>query len=467
MSSNLSLPSSGLVLAQLVDAFDLRRWDPDGVLSRRNGSAARFFGGERVGTDAEANLFGAAGVALIESELVPRVLLRGAPLPDAAAEIFARVPHGELLGAALMRLAARWDELAGALRRTCPPIFSQRLAWLACLQLVTADLAVRLTGLLWLTRPSLDDAPDLAWARPNGLRDRLRDQQARTGLSRDRLAEQLRVGPHTLDGWLDDEVRPKDENLQDLANTFAEHGLGERGELLAELRRGYGLRELFAALSGAVGPQHAKHIAERVVGYAAHMLQLPRVSQNAPAEIDRKMNLALTIGTLGRDGMELGFVESMLNSVWRIEEDPVWRTSLKAATRSWFDRMVDVTTRLPPEDVAGVAALLGDLPSQEKLALERLGDIKAAIATYEELLAMKRDHAEALDRLAHLYFVIGDKRRGAALAKDAAHLGFTDVFDAWSSKYYDGKQVRGRPPRTTARHLVQLGEHAWLAEPGE
>lgn len=114
------------------------------------------------------------------------------------------------------------------------------------------------------------------------------------------------------------------------------------------------------------------------------------------------MHLALTVGTLGCERIELPFVDWMLNHVWRSEDAP-------------------------------------------------------AMAAYEEVLALRADHAEALDRLAHLRFVRGDNRRGAKLAKAAAHLGFTDVFDAWSARYYDSKAVRGRPPRTTAAHFVQLG----------
>lgn len=44
-------PTSGPVLAALVEAFDLRRFDRQAALSTRN--ARRYLGGERVAPDAE------------------------------------------------------------------------------------------------------------------------------------------------------------------------------------------------------------------------------------------------------------------------------------------------------------------------------------------------------------------------------------------------------------------------------
>ena len=51
MPTILSLPLSGAVVGELVNAFDLRRWDPREVLSSTN--ATRVFRGERIGDDSE------------------------------------------------------------------------------------------------------------------------------------------------------------------------------------------------------------------------------------------------------------------------------------------------------------------------------------------------------------------------------------------------------------------------------
>jgi tetratricopeptide (TPR) repeat protein len=611
MTMILSLPLSGVVLSHIVDAFDLRRWDANSVLSARNGTTARFFKGERVGEDAEQRIFRATGAALVESGIVPPVLLLGAPLSPSVAEIFGNVPKGELIAIFFSRIAGHWDELAGALRRASAPIFSERLAHVSCLQLVAIDLAVRLTAMLWLTRTTMEEPPLIPWAVKDGMRDRLRALHAKTGLSRDKLANSARVAVNTLDGWLDDGVRPKEENLHDLVIALSEHGAGDREALLRELRLAYGLRDLYTRVVEIVGEDFATEIAQRLVGYAVWMLGLPRHSKKSLEENDFKMHLALTVGTLGRVPLDLEFIEAMLNSVWRVEPDPVWRTNIKAATRSWFERMQVVTTKLSPPDHEQLAAILGEKPSTERLeqigylalatkeeaardpmmraamdaeaaeggylgalelkiratdaasrgdhlraidllreavcrdpcnaelhfrlganlwqiadveegmkeleiavqldpgwdrthvevaivllnqdrneeaarrleaakpllrepstwlllhlgfARERLGEIDKVVSAYQELLALDDDHAEALDRLAHLCFVRGDKQKGRELAKRAAHLGFIDVFAAWKAHFYDGKNVPGRPPRMTPLHLVQLGDNTWLKQ---
>jgi tetratricopeptide (TPR) repeat protein len=90
---------------------------------------------------------------------------------------------------------------------------------------------------------------------------------------------------------------------------------------------------------------------------------------------------------------------------------------------------------------------------------EWVGKADRAAEVYEELVRLDEDHGEALDRLAHLRFLQPDKRQGAALAKRAAHLGFTDVFNAWEAGYYNGKLPSERPPRTTPEYLRQLRLH--------
>jgi tetratricopeptide (TPR) repeat protein len=610
MATTITLPTSGVLLGRLIDAFDLRRWDANNVLSPKNRTTTRFFAGERVGADAERAAFCATGAALIDSGVLPEVLLLGAPFPPEARVLLAEVPLGEIAGLMLERIANHWDEFAGALRRLSAPVSSERLALVICLQLVGVDLALRLTALLWLTRSTIEGTPSLPWLAKGGMNRWLRELHRRSGVSRDQLASDARVSDKTLDAWLDDDlVRPTDENLQDLANALAACDVGAASELLRDLRRAYGLRAVHRMVVDAVGQTRAAEVSARVVGYAMVMLALPRVSRKPVEENDLKMHLVLTLGSIGRERLDLGFIDSMLNAVWRNEEDPVWRTTLRAARRSWFEHMREAAAKLAPGDEERFVQVLGWRPSPEQreallysvlaskeeqardprmraamdavaaeggyhgalerkiraselsnrgdplgairlyrealvynpldaevhfrlganlweigdveaglaeleiavqldpgwdraqvevaivllnqgrnadaarrleaarevvrepspwlllhlgCALERLDEIERAVAAYEELLTLKEDHAEALDRLAHLRLVRGEKRRGAELAKQAAHLGFTDVFDAWASGYYDRRSVAARPPRTTPSDLIQLGDNTWL-----
>ncbi|MBI5536021.1 MAG: tetratricopeptide repeat protein [Deltaproteobacteria bacterium] len=609
METTFILPNSGEVLSHVIEAFDLRRWDPEDVLSTRNGTAVRFLKGERVGEDPEHKIWVATANALLASGVVPEVVAEPPPIAQALDVALRKVPQAEMFAAFLSGMAHHWDAMAGALLRLSAPVYSQRLARLSCLHLVVIDLAVRLAAVLWLTRWEGVRPPAIPWALERGMQAWLRDLLAKSCISRDKVAEVADVHEHTVDAWLDEDVRPNDENLQDLANLLAERGLGEAEDLLSGLRRGYGMRALYLKVVKEVGRQRALGLAKRLVGYAVWMLGLPRQSENPVAENDLKMHVALLIGTLGRGQVELGFVDSMLNTVWREERDPVWRTSIKAATRSWFERLREVAAKLPPSAEDELRIALGELPppevreqiaytalaSKEELsrdplfgaamdaqishggmiaalelklrageasnggdllraidlhrealrhdpcnqeihfrlgaelwqvgdvdaglveleiavqldpswdraqvevaivllnldrvaealrrlqaakalmpapspwlqlhlafAHERLAMVDDAIAAYEELLTLQAENAEALDRLAHLLFTKGEKRRGAELAKRAAHLGFTDVFVAWNAGYYSGKGPWSRPPRTVPDHLIQLGDNPCL-----
>ena len=314
VSETLHLPRSGVVLSYIIDAFDLRRWDRKRILSPHNGTTVRFLQGKRFGEETEQRIFHAVGKALVESGVVPSATVSSF-LPPPLAKALARASPAEVFATAFAlsakQGAAHWDAMRGALHRLSPPVLSQRLAHVACLQLVTTDVAVRLVGLFWLTRSTIDTPPEIPWAIKDGMRDRLRSLQRRSGLTREQLAEAARVDNHTLDAWLDAGVRPTEENLDELSLVLSEHGLGESEALLHELRRSYGLRDLFAHVVEAVGEEHAVGMARRLVGYALLMLGLPRVSKKSVEENDFKMYMALTIGTLGREQLTLPWVESM------------------------------------------------------------------------------------------------------------------------------------------------------------
>lgn len=69
-------------------------------------------------------------------------------------------------------------------------------------------------------------------------------------------------------------------------------------------------------------------------------------------------------------------------------------------------------------------------------AREAVGDDRAAIEAYEELLAKNAEDPEALDRVAHLYFRISDTKNGIDRCKRANQFGVSTVFKAWNADYY-------------------------------
>jgi tetratricopeptide (TPR) repeat protein len=89
-------------------------------------------------------------------------------------------------------------------------------------------------------------------------------------------------------------------------------------------------------------------------------------------------------------------------------------------------------------------------------AYERTSTLSDAILTYEALLLIEPDHGEALDRLAHLYFVTKERRKGADAAKRAARLGIPTVFRAWEAGVYDKGMPAERPRHTGLDALLHF-----------
>ncbi len=604
MASSFQPPLSGAVLDVLVDVLDLRRWDPRGTLGARN--ARRYFAGERVSPDAEAAVHQAVAKALVASDLVPASLTLADLLPVTPPGL-PDVPPTAIVEVTLARYAETWDALAGALRRSTAPVAFPGHAAGACLRLVAVDVAVRIAALLWLTR-NPDEQPVLDfWTTPGGMGTWLRAKVDATGKTRDALAASVNVAPTTLDGWLDNDVRPSFENIDDLARALT-NGADEHTDLRRRLRLAFAARDLFRRIEAVVGRPQALGICQRVAFYANEMVGFPRSSSKPVEENDVKMRIALTAGTLGAEMMGAQWICSMVNHLWRNEHNPVWRTTLRAVTGSWFEHLQAITAKLGPPDYDGLAAIFGRPPSPQDLDVmaftmqaskeeearhpafaaamdgmaamdgplgalelklraceasnrgdllgaiellraavlkdptnaeihfrlgcdlwqvgdvpagldeleiavqldpawdrprveiaivlmnegrdeaaraklvaanvacpgtpwvllqlgyvhERLGQTKEAVAFYEELLAIDEDDAEALDRVAHLHFVHGDRRSGADRAKRAAHLGLSTVADAHRAGYYDRGKPADRPPH--AKRLdgyLRFPDSAW------
>lgn len=604
MIATFSPPLSGAILGLVVDVLDLRRWDRHRALASRN--ARRYLSGERVGAEAEMQVQRAIAEAVVASELVPATLRLSDVFPKVPAEID-HVPATAVVQVLVGQSAKTWDGLAGALHRCTAPVAFPRHAAGACLRLIAIDLAVRTTALLWLMgeveeRP----VPDF-WTTPDGIGKWLRTMVAASGQTRDGLAKTLSVPPNTLDGWLDEGVKPSFQNMEGLARAFSGRGVGDRITLLRRLRLAFAARDIFGQIEAAIGHPQALGICQRVAFYANEMSTFPRRSTKPREETDAKMRIALTVGAIGAERIQAKWICSMVNHLRRHEQNPVWRTSLRAVTGSWLEHLQLVLAKLGSVDEEALGAVLGRMPTRDDLdvlayqvqaskeeeaqdpsvahallreamedgergaveltlhaveasdrrapleaiellrlavqkdptsagthfrlgcelwqigdvaaglaeleiaaqldpawdrpkveiaivllnegrndaaltklilanlecpsnpwvllhlgyANERLGQVSAAISAYEELIAIHVTHAEALDRVAHLHFVMGDKRAGADRAKRAAHLGVGTVFAAWENGYYDKGTPAERPVHTNQDESLHFPDSAW------
>lgn len=363
MASSFQPLLSGAVLDVIVDVLDLRRWDPQGTLSTRN--TRRYFAGERVSPEAEAAVHRAVAEALVASDLIP-ASLRLADLLPVMPPGLPEVPATAIVEVVLTQYAEKWDALAGALRRSTAPVaFPGHVAG-ACLRLVAVDVAVRIAALLWLTR-NPDERPVLDfWTTAKGMATWLRAKVDARGITRDALAASIKVAPTTLDAWLDNDVRPSFENVDDLARALTS-GADEHADLRRRFRLAFAARDLFRRMEAVVGRPQALGICQRVAFYANEMVGFPRSSSKPLEENDMKMRIALTAGTLGAEKMRAQWISSMVNHLWRNEHNPVWRTTLRAVTGSWLEHLQAITAKLGPVDERGLAAVFGRAPSREEI----------------------------------------------------------------------------------------------------
>ncbi len=610
-TSSFKPPFSGPILAIVIDAFALRRFDEGGALSTR--TARRYLRGDRVGTEAEALVHAAIARAVVEAGYLPKGMAATDFLlvNEVSAVVFAEIPLHHALTAIVSILSHHWDTLVGVLRRRTAPVGHMAHALGACLRLVITDVTVRLTALLWLARDEHENPVPDFWIEDKGTSLWLRRllEVLAPSFSRDRFAKTLKVHRHTVDGWLDKGVRPTDENLMDLANCLGAESDEKSEDILRRLRLVFAARDLLRVAKNAVGDSYAADIALRVASYPSLMLVLVRASKKSREETDTKMKMAITLGTLGRDKGALPWVESMLNHVWRQEPDAVWRTTIKAATRSWLEHLQDVTAKLGPrpsdEDFIEGVGFVPSPEAQDKIAYlvlaskdelarnplaahamaqqaatggyygalelklqaldaigqrdplrgiellrravvedplnaeihfrlgcslweigdtanglaeleiacqlapdwdrcrvevaivlmnngryqdalarlrewratlptpsawllqhlgfanERLGHIADAVEAYEECLRHRPENGEVLDRLAHLYFRLNDKRKGAEAAKRAAEFGVETVLLAWRKGFYSKGSAELRPPHVVDGAFLQFIDSVW------
>lgn len=621
---------SGYLLGKLVDAFNLRAFDAAEAFSGKGArNASRYFNGTRVDLKSQNLVLHGIATALDESGLLPPLPNAAAVLPPLPPEIVqnASITHRALVEVMLRNFAKNWDETEGALQRLGATVGFPASAKGATARLVAVDLALRAAGLFWLARVQTGESLPIHWAEDNGIGQLLRERLAACSprMTRETLAEKLKVSQNTVDSWLDRDARPSDENLQDLAELL---GTGDRRAIpgiVRELRLLFGARELYRMLEKQVGPTESRAIAQALCELPLFFLQFPR-SSRAPGENDIKMGAAALFGTTApRDtalavrrrkerglpnAVELlelthnravgGVLQSMVTEATRVAPDPVWATTLNGAASSWFDHLQWVARRLAPpsdDDLALMKALMPNLPLEsiaymaqgtprivappnsrklsektleamgqpslqariagnERAALDDLrgaaheyrraigldfedteahfrlgcilwqmgelaeaqaelhlavaqhptwdrprvelaivqlnlgdhetalslledakrhvatksswvqlhlayahemgGNLLKAIAGYLELLELEPANAEGHDRVAHLLLASGRKREGAAHAKRAHDLGFSDVFVAWEANYYNGGGITNRPPRCTPDELRQL-----------
>ena len=328
-SARFKAPLSGPIIGVIVKALRIQ----SDLLARR--TARRYFDGQRI-KEAERNgIFLEFGKVLVDHGLIPKS-------PFLANE---DIPPEKVIAVAVAWYSSEWDRLVGRMRTASAPVDRPDLAAASYLRLVTIDLALRVSALMWLAELPTPDEETPLWTSDNGGAEYLRRilrKCGKTGLTRDELAERLDVSYNTVDNWLDTHTRPSQFHIGKLAEELAEH-IEELDEerINRQLHIHYALSDLCQLLTESVGRDTVVDLATALVRFTSRNLAgLREFSKLPPSDGSKAQLLILMTGTRNVSS------EYLLRALWRQECDPVWKAELMAASKPWDLRLTQIAQHL-------------------------------------------------------------------------------------------------------------------------
>ena len=326
-------PLSGQVLGAIVKTLDLRNISQAGGGLKGN-TAVRYFKGERIKDESRIEVLKHFTQALLDAELFE------------AFEVESTVTE---LGSFTERLAlwfdfltVQWDQIAASMRSFSCPINIHKIAPLPYLRLCVLDLAIRCAAALLIKGNTPDEEPSL-WASKQGRGALLKELQKRSGKTRDDLIVFLEMNENSIDGWLDGQHRPADDNLQWISSRFGEL-LGEDPDrLLRELRRHYALNDLMRLLAGHMREKDLRHLATAYI----------RFTKAFHNELKSDLDSFLILRYEEADLPEIFFLGgqapkagTLVEEVWKRETDSIWAKDLTFVCGDWLLRLQEVAQRM-------------------------------------------------------------------------------------------------------------------------
>lgn len=324
-SARFKAPLSGPIIGVIVKALRIQ----SDSLTRR--TTRRFFKGRRIKDAEREGIFLEIGKVLVEHGLVPNS-------PFLTHE---NVPPEKVIAVAVAWYSSEWDRLVGHMRTASAPVDRADLAAASYLRLVTIDLALRVSAVMWLAELPTPDEETPLWTNDNGGAEYLRRilrKCGKTGLTRDELAERLDVSYNTVDNWLDTHTRPSQFHIGKLAEELAEHidGLDEES-IRRQLHIHYALSDLCQLLTKNVGRETVVDLASALVRFTSRNLAgLREFSKLSPSDGSKAQLLILMTGARNVSS------EYLLRALWRQERDPVWKAELMAASKPWDLRLTHI-----------------------------------------------------------------------------------------------------------------------------
>ena len=316
------LPTSGQIIGTLVAGLDVKH----PVLQSR--TARRYFSArpDRLVKDStREEIIEAIGEVLTDSGFISSPLTGDDSYDLAVA-----------LASMLKWHADNWDLLRSFLHRRTMHVSPSHLpkVWEAYIRLSVIDLALRVAAHLHLSGSSPTALELLGWANRMARGDFLNQKRRQSGLSLEKLAEEVSVNDKTVDAWMYQGARPSHENLAQIATVLA-------GNIKDSKASGIALQLLVLYWISDVAELLAKYIGAEAVGEAIGRLRQYAeatyhvIDEQFPAE-DRAAKLAV----LADLGVGARLASPLLTALVEQEPDEEWREDLRSIGMKWVRRVL-------------------------------------------------------------------------------------------------------------------------------
>ena len=221
-------------------------------------------------------------------------------------------------------------------------------------RIITIELALRVAAGMVLSRvprKRADLIQYVAEARPG---DFLKDMQKDAGVSRDQLSLQLDRAANTIDNWLDQDARPRDDALHEIASILADHLEGSQATTIeADLRRLYLIDDIAELLAEFVGSDLVSECLEILYQYVCNSYDYLMASVLAGQDPE-------SIGSILLLGTNSPASRQVLRALASRESSDVWSRELESANLPWQLRVTLGTVEAMSSDYEQHRWLLGD-----------------------------------------------------------------------------------------------------------
>ncbi len=312
---HLLLPTSGQILGRLVSALRLR----DRFF--KSGTAVRYFGGKPIGERKRRVLLRRIARSIFDTELIP--------LPGVLSEAEGRGKDASvLLAYFLLNRARDWDRLRGAVSTLGTDYVHPEYVVSAVLRLFVVELSIRVSALLYAAGVKIDERDHWEWVDRRKRRSLFNSAIERVPGKRpslDEIAEHSQISDKTLDGWLYEGVRPRDDSLG-LFSAYLANQIPDQSpvELELEFRFKLGIAALCDELAMHIDSSTIVDAAEALIRF---VWQLTTWTQRSMPVARSKRVQTLSIGFATED-LDSKATETPITYLLNREGSWVWRNLL-------------------------------------------------------------------------------------------------------------------------------------------